>query len=173
MMHVMQSLNASRAVACAAILMVALPHSARAGPIASGLLCARLTDTDRAAFAEFVRSRGKPAGDGILKIAGPVRDQGLCVRNLTVMGAFGVVVATGQACADDGKKFVASLASVLRQTHKPGAQAGELARFEVANGVRPPGELVVYRGRPAPQPRPDTRAHSLAYHCVRQDGGPQ
>jgi hypothetical protein len=150
-----------------------LHATAQASPVAAGLLCARLDGADRAAFADFVRSKGKPAGDGVVKIAGPVRDQGFCVRNVTVIGAFGVVVATGQACADDGEAFVASIGSVLRRAAAPGAQAGEMARFDVANGARPKGDLLVYRGRPAPQPRPDVRARTLAYHCVREDGGAQ
>jgi hypothetical protein len=138
-----------------------------AEPVTTGLLCGKLEGEAQSAFISFLNSEGKESQDGVIKVQGPVSRDGVCVRDITVVGAFGVIVVTGESCARSGAEFVASVGKVLGQKGTPESAAATLAGFEIANGSRQSGKLMVYRGEPSPQPQPQVRSAKVSYRCER------
>jgi hypothetical protein len=143
----------------------------------AGLLCADLSPPAQATFVDFVNGDSHKEADGSLKVLGEVRQGGLCVRNVTLVGSFGVVMVNGESCSDDEQRFVEAVGVAIKASVAGRAVPNAIATFDIPNPRRRPGTLVIYRGEPSFQPSLSTAGSAgsspLAFMCVRQDGGTQ
>jgi hypothetical protein len=125
-------------------------------------------------FVSYVEANGTQAGDGVMRIPGPIKHRGLCLRDVSIVGSFGVWMATGSSCEASAESFVSSLERHLKTDAKKGLSSKEpVAIFELPNGSLPKGHLVVHRGPPSFEAKHNATDKRVSYMCARQVGGTQ
>jgi hypothetical protein len=140
----------------------------------SGFLCSFESDGEQGKFASYISANGSKKRDGSIHIPGPVNHHGLCIRDISIVGSFGVVMATGSSCKANADNFVLSLEKHLKLSGSKGRTAEEpIATFELPNEARQKGRLIVYRGEPSLEAKQIATARKVSYVCVRQAGGAQ
>lgn len=136
--------------------------------VPDGLMCeARMSDASfTTAWGQFMLG-GVEASDGTIKFEGQHQVHGVCLRNVKVLGAFGVFGVIANLCTDD----TSALLKHVRRTN---------STFRERPDEKPPGILAVFEGEDksfvayrGTLNEPDPKATSVGYACFVKVGGTQ
>lgn len=149
------------------------PTIAMSAPPATAFFCAPVSESQWASFVEEVNTKGKKVSDGVVKLPDDVRFDALCLRDVSVMGSFGIMGITGRSCSASEQEFVSATESVLGIKPQPHSEPHVLAWFPLPNEKREPGVLTIYRGEPSFLPKATGPSTTVSFSCMRAVGGPQ
>lgn len=101
-------------------------------------------------------------------IAGPVREQGLCVQNIRLIGAFGVLAVSSELCNAKPQPMLEWLATKRAELLKTGfeKQPGVLAAFGKQDGE----SFTIYNGLPSFPAKPDPNHKTVSFTCITRLG---
>ncbi len=108
--------------------------------------------------------------DGNFVLPGPVQDQQLCIKNITLGAAFGVLAVSAELCNSTPKPLLDWLAKnrASLQASSAEKQAGVIAAFGKEGD-----SLMIYHGRPSLEAAPDPKSKTVSFVCIKRLSGPQ
>ena len=173
-----------RAIATtAAFALFACSANASKFPSINGFLCLKQGQAAHEEFISYLSS--SPANQDGGKILGPIFPSLQCLSDFSVLGSFGVLMATGTFCSSSQEEIIKWLKANpelestneikdrVPLTSENNAPFSGVAAFKIHNEKLPHGLLVVYKGEPSFEPKQNSLSNKISFMCVRQASGPQ